>query len=108
MTQRDRDRLVVLKKAQKKLIAQEQAAEELGVTERHVRRLLVKLKKEGDQAVIHGLRGQPSNRKRSERTRDKTCGFSRKRSIAVSVRRWPASIWPRNTRSGSAAKRCAS
>ena len=29
MTQRDRDRLVVLKKAQKKLITQRQAAEEL-------------------------------------------------------------------------------
>lgn len=37
MTQKDRDRLVVLKKAQKKLITQRQAAEELGVTERHVR-----------------------------------------------------------------------
>jgi hypothetical protein len=32
MTQKDRDRLVVLRKAQKKLITQRQAAEELGVT----------------------------------------------------------------------------
>jgi hypothetical protein len=32
MTQRDRDRLVVRKKAQKKLIRQGQAASELGVT----------------------------------------------------------------------------
>ena len=35
MTQRDRDRLVVLKKAQKKLITQEQAAGEVALTERH-------------------------------------------------------------------------
>jgi hypothetical protein len=34
MTQRDRDRLVVLKKAQKKLITQVQAAAELQVSER--------------------------------------------------------------------------
>jgi len=34
MTQRDRDRLVALKKAKKKLITQRQAAEEIGVAER--------------------------------------------------------------------------
>jgi hypothetical protein len=70
MTQRDRDRLVVLKKAQKKLIAQEQAATELGITPRQVRRLLRRLKKEGDKAVIHRLRGQSSNRKTKEKTRE--------------------------------------
>ena len=43
MSQRDRDRLVVLKKAQKKLIAQRQAAEELQLSERQIRRLLDKL-----------------------------------------------------------------
>ncbi len=42
MTQRDRDRLVVLKKAQKKLITQRQAAVELQRSERQVRRLLVR------------------------------------------------------------------
>ena len=40
MTQRDRDRLVALKKAKKGLITQRQAAEEIGQSERHVRRLL--------------------------------------------------------------------
>jgi Homeodomain-like domain len=40
MTQRDRDRLVVLKKAQKKLITQRQTAGELQLSERHVRRML--------------------------------------------------------------------
>ncbi len=63
MTQADRDRLVALKKAKKRLITQKQAAEEIGVTERQVRRLLRKLRRKGDRAVIHGLRGRPSNRK---------------------------------------------
>jgi Homeodomain-like domain len=71
MTQRDRDRLVVLKKAQKYLITRRQAAEELGITERHVRRLLVRLHEVGDGGLIHGLRGRTSNRKLSEDTRSK-------------------------------------
>src|SRR5919201_6517900 len=66
MTQADRDRLVALKKAKKKLITQREAAEELGLSERHVRRLLCALKKHGDKAVVHGLRGRPSNRKIAE------------------------------------------
>jgi hypothetical protein len=63
MTQAERDRLVALKKAKKKLITQKQAAEELGITERHVRRLLRQLKRRGDEVVTHALRGLPSNRK---------------------------------------------
>jgi biotin operon repressor len=68
MTQAERDHLVALKKARKKLITQKQAAEELGITERHVRRLLRELKRRGDQVVAHGLRGLPSNRKISADT----------------------------------------
>ncbi|HVX56494.1 MAG TPA: ISNCY family transposase [Candidatus Saccharimonadales bacterium] len=71
MTQRDRDRLVVLKKTQKKLIAQKQAAGELQLTERHVRRLLKALAAGGDKAVVHALRGRPSNRRLSEEVRQK-------------------------------------
>jgi transposase len=72
MTQRDRDRLMALKKAKKGLITQRQAAEEIGQSERHIRRLLVKLKREGDQAVVHGGRGKRSNRKLSEKSQAKT------------------------------------
>jgi transposase len=71
MNQTERDRLVSLRKAQKKLIQKKQAAAELGITDRQVRRLLKKLKAEGDKAVIHGLRGKPSKRKLSEATREK-------------------------------------
>jgi hypothetical protein len=57
MTQAERDRLVALKKAKKELITPKQAAEELGITEGHVRRLLRELKRRGDKVVAHGLRG---------------------------------------------------
>jgi hypothetical protein len=67
MTQQDRDRLVALQKAKKRLITQKEAAEEIGQSERHVRRLLKKLKGKGDAAIVHALRGRRSNRKRDEK-----------------------------------------
>lgn len=66
MTQADRDRLVTLKKAKKRLITQRAAAEELGISVRQVKRSLYALKKRGDKAVVHGLRGKPSRRKIAE------------------------------------------
>jgi transposase-like protein len=63
MTQADRDRLVTLKKAKKRLITQGAAAEELGMSVRQVKRLLHALKKRGDKAIVHGLRGKVSNRR---------------------------------------------
>jgi len=69
MTQRDRDRLVALKKAKKGVITQRQAAEEIGQSERHVRRLLKRLKGTGDGALVHALRGRQSNRKLDEKTK---------------------------------------
>jgi len=71
MTQQDRDRLVALKKARKGLITQRQAAEELGQSERHIRRLLKQLKARGDKAVVHALRGRSSNRRLEEKVRQK-------------------------------------
>src|ERR1035438_6906799 len=67
MTQADRDRLVTLKKAKKKLITQREAAAELELSIRQVKRLLYALKKQGDQAVVHGLRGHRSNRRIEDR-----------------------------------------
>ena len=67
MTQEERDRLVVLRKARDKKMTQKVAGEELGVSERQVRRLLRKLKTDGDKVALHGLRGRVSNRKLSEK-----------------------------------------
>ena len=71
MTQRDRDRLVALKKARKGLITQRQAAGEIGQSERNVRRLLKRMAAKGDKAIVHGLRGVPSNRRLDEKTKRK-------------------------------------
>jgi transposase InsO family protein len=60
MTQADRDRLVTLRKAKKRLITQQEAAAELELSVRQVKRMLYALKKRGDRSVVHGLRGKPS------------------------------------------------
>jgi DNA-binding Lrp family transcriptional regulator len=69
MSQEERDRLHCLKLARDKRITQRQAAERMGVTERWVRQLLRKLKRKGDRAVVHGLRGKPSNHKIADAVR---------------------------------------
>src|SRR5260370_3302845 len=70
MTQADRDRLVTLRKAKKRLITQQQGAEELRLSVRQVRRVLFRCKKGGDKAVIHGLRGRPSNQRIAQSTEE--------------------------------------
>ena len=71
MRQKERDRLVALKRARKKLITQRQAAGELGVSERQVRRLLYSLKTRQDKAVIQAGRGLPSIAKIDQAVQDK-------------------------------------
>jgi hypothetical protein len=71
MTQADRDRLVTLRKAKKKLITQNEAAVELRVSVRHVKRMLRALSERGDRAVVHALRGRASNRKIEDGVRQK-------------------------------------
>lgn len=69
MTQADRDRLVALRKVKKKLITQREAAEELELSVRQVKRLLHAIKERGDKAVMHGSRGVPSKRRIAEQIR---------------------------------------
>ena len=60
---RERDRLKVLHEAEKGHIRQREAAEQLRLSERQVRRLLARLRKEGDRGLIHQLRGKESKRR---------------------------------------------
>ena len=71
MSQRERDRLKVLHEASKGQITQKQAAEQLQLSERQIRRMLKKLGSMGDSAVIHGLRGRASNRRIGDDTRQR-------------------------------------
>ena len=62
MNQEERDWLEWLKRARDGVVTQRQAAEKMEVSDRWVRRLLRRMKTEGDGVVVHGLRGRASNR----------------------------------------------
>jgi hypothetical protein len=63
LSQEERDRLHVLRELEQGRLRQVAAAQRMKLSDRQVRRLLLRLREEGDRAVIHGLRGRPSNRK---------------------------------------------
>jgi transposase len=63
LSQRERDRLKVLYEVNQKHLTQVAAAKRLKVTDRQVRRMLLRLRERGDRSLVHGLRGRPSNRK---------------------------------------------
>jgi transposase len=61
--------LVAMVQAKRKQITQATAAKRMGVSERWVRKLLQRMKREKDRVVVHGLRGQASNRRLAEASR---------------------------------------
>jgi hypothetical protein len=71
LTQKERDRLDLLKQAQRKQIPQRKAAAQMEVSERWVRKMLQRMKTEKDRVVVHKLRGRPSNRRMSAELRDR-------------------------------------
>jgi len=79
LSQRERDRLRVLHEVKQKQMTQRAAAERLKVTDRHVRRMLLRLRERGDGSLVHGLRGRPSNRKLSVPLKQKILARLRQR-----------------------------
>ena len=75
----ERDRLKVLHEVKQKLLTQVEAARRLKLSDRQVRRLLVRIAERGDQAVVHRLRGRPSNRKLASALEQKILTRVRKR-----------------------------
>ena len=60
---------------------QSEAAELLHLSERQVRRIQRRLEAEGDGAVVHRLRGRPSNRQLSGKLREPSPGGLRERAF---------------------------
>jgi transposase len=79
LSQRERDRLEVLHEVKQKHLTQLAAAARLKVTDRQVRRMLLRLRERGDRSLVHGLRGRPSNRKLAARFEQKILARLRQR-----------------------------
>lgn len=63
MSRKEIDRASVLDQVVARMLTQVGASIKLGVTDRHLRRMLGRYKRCGPSALIHGLRGRQSNRK---------------------------------------------
>ena len=61
MSQRERDRLRVMSVVLEGKRTQREAGRLLGLTDRQIRRIQRKLEAGGDGAIVHRLRGRPSN-----------------------------------------------
>src|SRR5580692_7392897 len=64
MSQKERDVLKIMHGVLSGERTQAEAARLLGLSTRQVRRLQRKLERDGDAALVHGLRGQPSNHRK--------------------------------------------
>jgi len=119
MSQKERDHLKVLHSVLDGQRTQVEAARLLRLSTRQVRRLQRRLQKQGDTALVHGLRGRPSNRRLDPKAKQRVLRAYRKdfadfgptlaseklaeRGLAVSLdtlRRWllAEGLWQRRRR----------
>jgi transposase len=67
--QGDLKRLHVIQKVLERVIKQVEAAEMLSVSDRQIRRIVKRIRSEGDRGIIHKSRGRPSNRRISDKVK---------------------------------------
>lgn len=70
-TQEELKRLHVIRKAIDKTITQAEAAGVIDLSSRQVRRIIARVREEGDKGIIHRSRGRPSNRALPDALKDK-------------------------------------
>jgi len=71
MHQREVKRLHVIRKVLERVIKQVEAAEILSLSGRQIRRIVKRIRREGDRGIVHQSRGRPSNRRMADKVKDK-------------------------------------
>lgn len=79
LSRREANRLHIVKKAIDKVIKQRKAAEILLLTERQIRRLIKRIREEGDAGIAHKTRGKGSNRKIPNKVKSKVIDLYRRK-----------------------------
>ena len=69
--QKDLRRLHVVHKVLEGTMTQREAAELVSLSERQIRRIVERIRQEGDKGVCHTARGKPSNRRLPEKLKDR-------------------------------------
>jgi transposase len=78
-TQEELRRLHVIEKVLEGGLKQVEASEILSLSSRHIRRVVKRVKQEGQRGVVHQSRGRPSNRKIADQLKDKVIKLYRGR-----------------------------
>lgn len=68
-----------IRKVSEGILKQKDAAEILLISDRQIRRVIKRVREEGDRGVAHRSRGKPSNRRLLEKTREKVIRLYRQR-----------------------------
>ncbi len=71
MKPREIKRLHLIGQALERKISQKQAAEVAGLSVRQMRRLMKRVKVEGERGILHRRRGKPSNRRIADKTKQR-------------------------------------
>ena len=79
MSRRETKRLHIIHQALDKRITQKTAAELIGLSSRQIRRILKRVRKEGDDGISHRSRGKASNRRFPQKVKDKALKLYREK-----------------------------
>jgi hypothetical protein len=79
LSKRERDRLVVLRQVKEGKLRQRAAAEQLGLSARWIKKLMKRLRSEGDRGLAHRLRSRPSNNGHGAELREQALALIRER-----------------------------
>jgi hypothetical protein len=71
MNRKELQRLHIIRKALEGVITQKEASQMLSLSDRQIRRIVQRIRSEGEQGVVHRARGKPSNRKTARIVREK-------------------------------------
>jgi len=79
MSQKELKRLHIIHKLLDKKLKQIEAKDLLDLSTRQIRRLIKRVKEEGDRGIIHRLRGKPSHRAFPQKLKDKVINLYKKK-----------------------------
>jgi Helix-turn-helix domain len=81
MSRRELSRLYIIKRALEEKITQVKAGELIGLSDRQIRRIIKRIRKEGDAGILHRSRGRPSNRRIPKKIKDKVIKLCREHYV---------------------------
>src|SRR3990167_2940355 len=79
VSQRELKRLHIIQKVLDRRLREVEAGEILLLSDRQIRRIVSKIRQEGDKGIRHGLRGKPSSRMLPKKVKEKAIKFYREK-----------------------------